>query len=33
MVKIINKAIVINVKIHENERKRFYSSNKEGVIC
>ena len=33
MVKLIDKAIVINVKIHKNERKRFYSSNKEGLIC
>jgi hypothetical protein len=24
MVKLIDKAIVINVKIHKNERKRFY---------
>ena len=31
MVKLIDKAIVINGKIHKNERKRFYSSNfKEG---
>jgi hypothetical protein len=30
MVKLIDKAIVINVKIHKNERKRFYSSNKEN---
>ena len=33
MVKLIDKAIVINGKIHKNERKRFYSSNKEGLIC
>ena len=33
MVKLIDKAIVINVKIHKNERKGFYSSNKEGLIC
>jgi hypothetical protein len=33
MVKLIDKAIVINVKIHKNERKRFYSSTKEGLIC
>ena len=31
MVKLIDKAIVINVKIHKNERKRLYLSNKEGV--
>ena len=33
MVKLIDKAIVINVKIHKNERKGFYSSNKESLIC
>jgi tRNA U38,U39,U40 pseudouridine synthase TruA len=33
MVKLIVKAIVINGKIHNNKRKRFYSSNKEGLIC
>ena len=33
MVKIIDKAIIINGKIHNNKRKRFYSSNKEGLIC
>ena len=33
MVKLIDKAIVINGKIHKNKRKRFYSSNKEGLIC
>jgi hypothetical protein len=33
MVKLIVKAIVINGKIHKNKRKRFYSSNKEGLIC
>ena len=33
MVKLIDKAIVINVKIHKNERKRLYSSNKEDLIC
>jgi hypothetical protein len=33
MVKLIDKAIVINGKIHKNQRKRFYSSNKEGFIC
>jgi hypothetical protein len=27
MVKLIDKAIVINVKIHKNDRKRLYSSN------
>jgi hypothetical protein len=32
-VKVIDKAIVINVKIHKNERKRFYSSNKENLTC
>jgi hypothetical protein len=30
-VKAIDKEIVINVKIHKNERKRLYSSNKENV--
>jgi len=34
MVKVIDKAIVINVKTNNNERKSFYSSNhKEGLIC
>ena len=33
MVKLIDKAIVINVKIHRNERERLYSSNKEGLTC
>jgi hypothetical protein len=33
MVKVIDKAIVINVKIHKNERKRLYSSNKENLTC
>jgi hypothetical protein len=33
MVKLIDKAIVINVKIHKNERKRLYSSNKEKCSC
>ena len=33
MVNLIDKAIVINVKIDKNERKGFYSSNKEGLIC
>jgi hypothetical protein len=28
----IVKTIVINGKIHKNKRKRFYSSNKEGLI-
>jgi hypothetical protein len=32
MVKLIVKTIVINGKIHK-KRKRFYSSNKEGLIC
>jgi hypothetical protein len=32
MVKLIDKTIVINGKIHKNKRKRFYSSNK-GLIC
>ena len=32
MVKLIDRAIVINVKIHKNERKGFYSSNTEGLI-
>ena len=31
MVKLIDKAIVINVKIHKNERKGLYSSNKENL--
>ena len=31
-VKVIEKAIVINVKIH-NERKRLYSSNKQNLTC
>jgi hypothetical protein len=30
MVKLIDKAIVINGKIFKNKRNRFYSSNKEG---
>jgi hypothetical protein len=25
--------LIINGKIHKNKRKRFYSSNKEGLIC
>jgi hypothetical protein len=29
---MIVKTIVINGKIHKNKRKRFYSSNKEGLI-
>ena len=33
MVKPIHKIIVINGKIHKNKRKRFYSNNKEGLIC
>jgi hypothetical protein len=33
IVKLIVKTIVINRKIHTNKRKRFYSSNKEGLIC
>ena len=33
MVKLIDKAIVINGKIHKNKRKSIYSSNKEGLIC
>jgi hypothetical protein len=33
MVKLIVKTIVINGKIHNNKRNRFYSSNKEGLIC
>jgi ascorbate-specific PTS system EIIC-type component UlaA len=33
LVKLIVKTIVINGKIHNNKRKRFYSSNKEGLIC
>ena len=33
MVKLIDKAIVINVKIHKNERKRLYSSNKDNWTC
>jgi hypothetical protein len=31
MVKLIDKAIVINVKIHNNERIRIYSSNEENL--
>jgi hypothetical protein len=31
MVKLIDKTIVINVKIHKNERKRLNSSNKENL--
>ena len=33
MVKLIVKTMLINGKIHKNKRKRFYSSNKEGLIC
>ena len=33
MVKLIVKTIIINGKIHKNKRERFYSSNKEGLIC
>jgi len=33
MVKVIDKAIVINVKIYKNERKWFYSINKEILSC
>jgi hypothetical protein len=33
MVKLIDKAIVINVKLHKNERKGLYSSNKENLTC
>ena len=33
LVKLIVKTIVINGKIHKNKRKRFYSSNKEGLTC
>jgi hypothetical protein len=33
MVKLIDKAIVINVKLHKNERRRLYSSNKENLTC
>jgi hypothetical protein len=32
-VKLIDKGIVINVKIHKNERKRLYSRNKENFTC
>jgi hypothetical protein len=32
MVKLIDKAIVINVKIPKNERKKL-SSNKENLTC
>jgi hypothetical protein len=32
MVKLIDKVIVISGKIHK-KRKKFYSSNKEGLIC
>jgi len=33
MVKLIDKAIVFNVKIHKNERKRLYSSNIDNLTC
>ena len=33
MVKLIDKTIVINGKIHKNKSKMFYSCNKEGLIC
>jgi hypothetical protein len=33
MVKLIDKAFVINVKLHKNERKRLYSSSKENLTC
>ena len=33
MVKLIVKTNEINGKIYKNKRKRFYSSNKEGLIC
>jgi hypothetical protein len=33
MVKLIDKANVINVKINKNKRNWFYSSNKEDLIC
>jgi len=33
MVKLIDKAVIIHVKIYKNERKRFYSSNEEVLIC
>ena len=33
MVKVIDKAIVINVKIYKNERKWLYSINKENLSC
>ena len=33
MVKLIVKTIVINGKIHKNKKEKFYSSNKEGLIC
>jgi hypothetical protein len=33
LCQIMVKLIVINEKIHKNKRKRFYSSNKEGLIC
>jgi len=33
MVKLIDKAIVINVKIHKNGRKGIYSSSKENLTC
>ena len=32
LIKLIDKAIVINGKIHKNKRKKFYSSNKECLI-
>jgi hypothetical protein len=33
MVKVIDKAIVINVIIYKNERKWLYSINKENLSC
>jgi hypothetical protein len=34
MVKLFDKAIVINVEIYKSEReKRLYSSNKESLTC
>ena len=33
ILKLIDKAIVINVKLHKNERKRLYSNSKENLTC
>ena len=33
IVKLIDKAIVINAELNRNERKRLYSSNKVNLTC